>query len=261
MSLKEYLIFQPVFREKGTFLFAESSSRRASGSLIMLPCTDRTTILEWLSNFQREFRLEISSLHTAMNLFDRYMTARDSIPRNEWQLLGAACMWTAAKYTETPVNTPGLSVITALCCDLYDERQVMKMESKVLETVQWDLSSIPAYSITADLTKLLDLSDTETENAVVVAHYTLRFAIFVGVPPFYVALACILAGIMGFEYQGPQVSFLQRRRTETVLNRLIEYKLVDLRMWDKIIDLSQSAVTVAKSVSEDDMAWVREFLM
>ena len=78
------------------------------------------------------------TLHLAVSLVDRYFRAVTTCPRDEFQLVGAAALFTAAKYEQ--VNTVRAREYACATDATYTKSQILSKHSEILSVVQWRLT-------------------------------------------------------------------------------------------------------------------------
>ena len=81
----------------------------------------REILIEWLVEVQQEYKLHRNTLFLAVSYIDRVLGAAP-LPKQELQLLGATCMWIAAKFEE--LTSPLLRDFEYICDATYKTRQV-----------------------------------------------------------------------------------------------------------------------------------------
>lgn len=116
----------------------------------------RKILVDWLVDVHRKFKLRSSTLFMAINLIDRYLQATtESVTKSRYQLFGITCLFIAAKYEE--IYPPGLGDFVYVCADTYSTSHILEMESKVLNTLEFDLvysSSLQLFGIYAEESRI-----------------------------------------------------------------------------------------------------------
>lgn len=97
----------------------------------------RSILIDWLVEVGEEYKLQTETLHLAINYIDRFLSYM-AVQRSKLQLVGAACMFIAAKYEE--IYPPDVSEFVYITDDTYNKRQVLRMEHLVLKVLNFDLS-------------------------------------------------------------------------------------------------------------------------
>ncbi len=120
-----------------------------------------------------EFRLKTHTLFITVNLLDRFLATKPVVSRQKLQLVGCACMLIASKYEEilTPevkdfvvssvkqptssnhdtvslTQSPLVLIVSSvqyICDKAYTAEQVIQMESLILSTLQFNISTASAW--------------------------------------------------------------------------------------------------------------------
>jgi hypothetical protein len=87
----------------------------------------RKTLVLWLVQVTQEFGLVQDTLFLAINLIDR-IASRKSIMSSQFQLLGLACLWIAAKVHENHGRVPSIKKLIYICCQTYTWDNFVAME-------------------------------------------------------------------------------------------------------------------------------------
>merc|ERR1712126_410505 len=102
----------------------------------------RSILVDWLVEVGEEYKLQTETLHLTVNYIDRFLSYM-AVQRSKLQLVGAACMFIAAKYEE--IYPPDVSEFVYITDDTYSKRQVLRMEHLVLRVLGFDLSVPTTY--------------------------------------------------------------------------------------------------------------------
>lgn len=95
----------------------------------------RSILINWLVEAHKDFAYLLETLHLAISLVDRYLQKDKTIDRNNLQLVGVSALWIAAKYEEMYVSS--LRDFVYLTDNAFTERDVLRMEQKILVGVDW----------------------------------------------------------------------------------------------------------------------------
>jgi len=108
-----------------------------SGQTEILPKM-RSVLIDWLVGVHLQFHLLQETLYTAVAILDRYLQQDiGKITRSKLQLVGVASMLIAAKYEE--IYAPEVKDFVYITDRAYTERDVLKMEIKILSALNFDL--------------------------------------------------------------------------------------------------------------------------
>jgi len=102
----------------------------------------RSILVDWLVEVGEEYKLQSETLHLTVNYIDRFLSYM-AVQRSKLQLVGAACMFIAAKYEE--IYPPDVNEFCYITDDTYNKRQVLRMEHLVLKVLGFDLSVPTTY--------------------------------------------------------------------------------------------------------------------
>ncbi|CAD8113742.1 unnamed protein product [Paramecium primaurelia] len=97
----------------------------------------RSILIDWLVDVHLKFKLQSETLYMTINLIDRYL-AKNTIMRNKLQLVGIASLFIASKYEE--IYAPELKDFVCVCDNAYTKEEILEMESKILLTIQFQLT-------------------------------------------------------------------------------------------------------------------------
>jgi hypothetical protein len=88
----------------------------------------RAILLDWTTQVQERLSLSHDALHLSWIMIDRCLFVED-IKKDKLQLLGATCMFLAAKYEE--VSIPHINDFIYLAASAFSRRDITAMERKV----------------------------------------------------------------------------------------------------------------------------------
>lgn len=115
----------------------------------------RRILVDWLVQVQEEFQLLHETLYKAVILHDLFLTKSDRcIKMEEYQLVGACCLWIACKNEE--IYPPPLNSFLALCDQIYSKQQFVLLEREILHTTDFLISLPASYGLSRLLNKILD---------------------------------------------------------------------------------------------------------
>ncbi|KAF9508142.1 hypothetical protein BS47DRAFT_1303138 [Hydnum rufescens UP504] len=97
----------------------------------------RGILMDWLIQVHSRFRLLPETLFLAVNIIDRFLSAR-TVSLVRLQLVGITAMFIAAKYEE--IMAP--SVVNFIYCSdsTYGEKDILDAEKYILRSLDWNLS-------------------------------------------------------------------------------------------------------------------------
>lgn len=97
----------------------------------------RSILVDWLFDAADEMEFERETVHLAVNYLDRFLELC-CVRRNQLQLVGVCCFLLAAKFEEK--SPPDVKEIVWLCCDTYTREQVIRMESIIINSLEFRLA-------------------------------------------------------------------------------------------------------------------------
>ncbi|XVE63556.1 hypothetical protein DITRI_Ditri07aG0029800 [Diplodiscus trichospermus] len=97
----------------------------------------RGILIDWLVEVSEEYKLVPDTLYLTVSLIDRFLS-HNVIEKQRLQLLGVACMLIASKYEE--ICAPRVEEFCSITDNTYTRGEVLKMESKVLNFLYFQLS-------------------------------------------------------------------------------------------------------------------------
>jgi hypothetical protein len=117
----------------------------------------RMILLDWLVDVHLKLRFFPQTIFITMNLIDRYLAKRE-VGRSKLQLLGATCMFIAAKYEET-YEVPEVNDLVNLCAKAFNKKDFLEMEATVLKALDFDLIVDSMYKFYEPFAKLQNLDN------------------------------------------------------------------------------------------------------
>mmetsp|Transcript_31812 Transcript_31812/g.77218 ORF Transcript_31812/g.77218 Transcript_31812/m.77218 type:complete len:655 (+) Transcript_31812:566-2530(+) len=98
----------------------------------------RAILVDWLIEVHYKFKLFESTLYLTINIVDRFLEKSHKTQRRDLQLVGVTSLLVASKYEELYI--PELRDLTYICDDAYTADQILGMEEKLLQTIEYKLS-------------------------------------------------------------------------------------------------------------------------
>lgn len=97
----------------------------------------RSILIDWLIEVHSKFRLLPETLFLAVNLVDRFLSAR-VISLVKLQLVGTTALFVAAKYEE--VICPSITNFLYMADNGFEDEEILGAERYLLQTLDFDLS-------------------------------------------------------------------------------------------------------------------------
>uniref|UniRef100_A0ACD5ZJ81 Uncharacterized protein n=1 Tax=Avena sativa TaxID=4498 RepID=A0ACD5ZJ81_AVESA len=108
----------------------------------------RENLVSWMDGLTRRFDLAPGTLHRAVSYLDRVLSARGpSTDHSDYDLglLGAAAVFTAAKYEDRSTVSRLNAADVARCCGFATAREVVDTERDMLATLRYELGGPTGY--------------------------------------------------------------------------------------------------------------------
>jgi len=121
----------------------------------------RSILVDWLVEVGEEYKLQTETLHLAVNYIDRFLSTM-AVQRSKLQLVGAACMFIAAKYEE--IYPPDVGEFVYITDDTYNKRQVLRMEHLVLKVLDFDLAVATSHLFLHKMLEMYQDEDPSEDN-------------------------------------------------------------------------------------------------
>ncbi len=114
----------------------------------------RAILIDWLVDVHLKYKMVPQTLYIAVNLIDRYLSINEA-SRIKLQLVGVASMFIASKYEE--IYPPELKDFVYITDNAYVKSEVLHMESKMLSSLNFDITFPTQWSFLEIFRKKLDL--------------------------------------------------------------------------------------------------------
>ena len=102
----------------------------------------RQILIDWLSEVHLKFKLLPETFFLTINFIDRFLN-KVQIPRTELQLVAVSSLLIACKYEE--IYPPEISSFVYITDNAYNQEQILNMEIKILEALDYDLTYPTQY--------------------------------------------------------------------------------------------------------------------
>jgi len=132
----------------------------------------RGILIDWLIEVHHKFKLHIETLYGSVDLIDRYLSKCAPITRSKLQLVGVAAMFIASKYEE--IFAPECRDFVYISDNTYEQEEVLSMESKILSTLGFHLTTPSPYVFLLRLVAVARIGGTHAEQ---LAHYLLELTL------------------------------------------------------------------------------------
>ncbi|CAI9110509.1 OLC1v1010555C1 [Oldenlandia corymbosa var. corymbosa] len=102
----------------------------------------RAILMDWLIEVHYKFELREETLFLTVNIIDRFLE-KQGVVRKKLQLVGLVAMLLACKYEE--VSVPVVDDLIFISDKAYTRKEVLEMESLMLNTIHFNMSVPTAY--------------------------------------------------------------------------------------------------------------------
>ena len=104
----------------------------------------RAMLLDWLNEVCEGLLLLRDTFSLTVDLLDRFLGVSPSVPTDKLQLIGITCLFIGTKIEE--VSPPKLQELSSTTDGVCSEEDIIQMEARVLEGLNWCVSPMTANS-------------------------------------------------------------------------------------------------------------------
>ncbi|KAG8055070.1 hypothetical protein GUJ93_ZPchr0001g32630 [Zizania palustris] len=152
----------------------------------------RAILVDWIIEVHHKFELMPETLYLSMYVIDRYLSMQPVL-RRELQLVGVSSMLIACKYEE--IWAPEVSDFIQISDSAYTREQILSMEKRILNRLQWNLTVPTPYVFVVRYLKAAASADIENDKEVDISLSCLTNCL----PPGYSASLCVcLLSFVGY---------------------------------------------------------------
>lgn len=100
----------------------------------------RAILVDWMVSLHLKFRMQVDTLYLAVDLLDRFLALDDvRVTKDELQLVGVTCLFTASKFEE--IYPPDVADYVYMADGACTKTDVLAMEMVVLHKLQFSLNA------------------------------------------------------------------------------------------------------------------------
>jgi cyclin A len=121
--------------------------------------TMRGILVDWLVEVAEEYKLTSQTLFLTVSYVDRLLSVV-SVHRTKLQLIGITCMLLASKYEE--IYPPSVDDFVYIADNTYTRSEVLRMETVLLNTLKFSLTSATTWEFARRFCKLGNLDAKTT---------------------------------------------------------------------------------------------------
>jgi len=151
----------------------------------------RAILIDWLVDVHSQFHLLQETLYVTVAILDRFLQVEvGSVSRNVLQLVGVAALLIAVKYEE--LVAPVLQDLVYVTEGAYTEKEILKMEIRMLETLEFKLGRpIPLHFLRL-ASKVAGIAEETHTVAKYIMELSLGIYSLCDVPPSKLAAAALV---------------------------------------------------------------------
>lgn len=98
----------------------------------------RAILLDWVMEVCEVYHLRRVTYYLSVDYFDRFLSIRPDVPKNQLQLVGVTCLFLASKLEE--VYPPKLTEFSYVCDGACSPEEILACELLLLNSLGWDLN-------------------------------------------------------------------------------------------------------------------------
>ncbi|KAJ8980983.1 hypothetical protein NQ317_013437 [Molorchus minor] len=98
----------------------------------------RAILLDWVMEVCEVYHLRRVTYYLSVDYFDRFLSMRPDVPKNQLQLVGVTCLFLASKLEE--VYPPKLTEFSYVCDGACSPEEILACELLILNSLGWDLN-------------------------------------------------------------------------------------------------------------------------
>lgn len=104
----------------------------------------RAVLLDWINEVCEVYKLHRETFYLTVDYLDRYLSAREGVPKQQLQLIGITCLLIASKMEEIyPPKVSEYAYVTDGACT---ESEIHAMELSILKVLHWCLSPFTIHN-------------------------------------------------------------------------------------------------------------------
>jgi hypothetical protein len=151
----------------------------------------RATLVDWVINVHRKFKLLKPVLPLAINIMDRFLSVRQ-LKKDQLQLLGAASLLIASKFEE--IYPPEVEDFVHISDRAFKKAAVIQMEGEVLNTLKFEVSVPTTFAFMSRFLKVAQADeDTEKMAELIVDAAMLEYSMLKYLPSVVATSSVVLA--------------------------------------------------------------------
>ncbi|GBF99395.1 G2 mitotic-specific cyclin C13-like [Raphidocelis subcapitata] len=141
---------EAALRPDPRYLEAQAAAAAAAGAppsaLDALTPQMRMIVASWMVEVADEFSLQPETLHLAVALLDRFLSATvpQGVPRGVLQMVAVACIMVAGKHLE--VSHPSVEQLVAIAANCFTAQDLLRMERVLLDALDFGVAAPTGFT-------------------------------------------------------------------------------------------------------------------
>jgi len=166
----------------------------------------RAILVDWMAEVQESFELNHETMYLAVKMVDLYL-GKQLVKREKLQLVGATCLYIAAKYDER--CPPAIDDFCYICDDAYGQKEILNMEAVVLRTMNFDIGMPLSYRFLRRYSRCAKFG----MDILTLARYVLEMSLmeyeFIDIKDSMIAASALLLALVMKEVEDPWTKTLE----------------------------------------------------
>jgi G2/mitotic-specific cyclin-B, other len=154
----------------------------------ILSTSMRATVVNWIVNVHKKFRLKQETLFLAVNIVDRFL-ATTQVAKDKLTLVAATSLLVASKFEDR--WAPLLRDLVYVGSNSFTAKEVRDMERTMLNALQFQISVPTVFPFLARATKAAQLGSTQQELASYIAEVAVHNHEVIKQPPSVIAASAV----------------------------------------------------------------------
>ena len=212
----------------------------------------RKILLDWLIDVHAKFNLLPETLFLTITIIDRYLSKK-SINRKYLQLLGVTAMFLCSKYED--IYPPEIKDFIFMTDNAYTHEELVKMESDILEKIQFNMTYPTSLRFLEIYKKILNLKEIDFNRC----RYLIEIALFdyhcCHFPPSLIASTCVY-----FNYKINKHKNKNLKLIESKLLSSIEYDLKEItpclncliKAFKQMVDINNTYTSILRKFAKKE---------
>ncbi|CAJ0604052.1 unnamed protein product [Cylicocyclus nassatus] len=168
----------------------------------------RAVLADWMVEIQETFELNHETLYMSVKIVDMYLSKTKDVVKDDLQLLASVAIFIACKFEER--SPPLIDDFMYVCEEMFSREQMIKMEMKVLDTINYDIGFPLSYRNVRRYARVTKTDMPKLTLARYVLETSLMFYEYIGVSESLMAAAAILLAFKMHDKDATWTPILQK---------------------------------------------------